>query len=71
MANEPLNNTLQKAKEFMNVGDVISLEKHPTVPDELVGKYFKVEGFENGKVQLSKPYADKKCTKLYRSKYAR
>lgn len=58
----------------MRVGDVVSFEEpSPTVPRELLRKYFRVEAAEGekGEVQayrLSMPYVDADCTIRYHAK---
>lgn len=50
------------------VGDVITLGKHETVPIELVGKYFIIENLETGIIKLSYPYKDRECKNQYHRK---
>lgn len=57
----------------MSIGDVVSFGPHPTVPGELVDKYFRVEAMigEAGEVRgwkLSRPYVDAECTVPYHAK---
>jgi hypothetical protein len=52
------------AGSMVRVGDIISVSG-PTVPPDLVGKFFRVTAVEPGAVTLSLPYLDAACQHRY------
>ena len=54
------------------VGDVIQFKApSPTVPRELLGKYFRVLSVSDGEMKLSLPYDDPGCTQRYHARQPR
>lgn len=55
-----------KASDGLQVGDVISLGRHWSVPPQLEKCFFRVESIIDERVNLSVPYKDVACTAEYR-----